>query len=109
MCESEYQDNMSVCPDDNEKLFDAPSERIDRTLSEDIYAAANEIEAECITAFLSDLGISSQLFRPQVSALPNLSDAHFVVTVGKTDKPNAISAIRQARTDGVITNTGVFL
>jgi len=109
LCENEYQDSLSICPDDNEKLFNAPSVHIDRALSEDVYAASNEIEAECIVAFLFDAGISSQIFRPQVSALPNLSDGRYVITVGKSDKENAVQHIRQARVDGAITNDGVFL
>lgn len=100
---------MSICPDDNEKLFSAPSIPIDRTLSEDIYAAANEIEAECIMAFLFDAGINSQIFRPQVSAMPNLGDGRYVITVGKSDKESASAHIKQAQVDGAITDTGVFL
>jgi hypothetical protein len=109
LCENEYQDSVSNCVDDGEKLFDLPSPRIDKALSDDVYAAANEIEAECIVAFLLDLEVPAQVFRPQVAPLPNLSEAHFLVAVRKDDRKVATDAIRQAQADGVISNTGIFL
>jgi hypothetical protein len=109
LCESEYQDAVLVCPDDSEKLFDAPSLKIDRTLSADIFAASNEIEAECIVALLEDIGIPAQLFRPQVTPFPNLGDEHFVVAVRVIDKEPALEAIRTAQQDGVVSTSGSFL
>lgn len=109
LCESEYQDSITNCKDDGEKLFDTPSAPVDRSVSSEIYAAANEIEAQLIIGLLLGEGIPAQLFRPQVSAFPNLGDTHFVVAVTMQDKTNAIAAIRSAQAEGVITTTGLFL
>lgn len=110
LCESEYQDSIENCKDDGEKLFDAPSVRVERAVSADIYAAANEIEAECIVELLLDEGMPAQIFRPAVSAIiPNLGDTQFVIAVRAHDKTNAVAAIRRAQHEGAITNTGMFL
>ena len=107
-CESEFQDTVTNCPEDGEILFDAPSVKIDRHLAVDIYCVDNEIEAKLIVGILSDAGLPAQLFRPQVSQLPSLSDKRFVLAVRTEDITLALKCISDARSDGIISNSGIF-
>lgn len=108
-CENEYQDNFTTCPEDDETLLEAPSMRLERAETVDIYAAANELEAKRIVVILADVDVPSQIFRPQVSQLPSLGDSHFVIAVPHAEKERAVRLINDARNDAVISNTGLFL
>ena len=108
-CDTEYQDGLDSCLDDGELLLDAPAIRVDRSENIDIYSAANELEAEHIVAMLNGLGILAELFSPQIAQLPLLSDNRYIIAVPRAEKVQAVEHINDARSDGIISNTGSFL
>jgi len=108
-CGSEYQNNINICPDDGAILsFTRVAPSLGPTAL-DIYAAANEFEAERIIAYFIDEGIHAIHEQTSIAQLPSFSDAHFIITVNTNDKERAIQLLNDARSVGIITTSGVFL
>ncbi len=109
ICESEYQNSISVCPDDGGKLSAHPVRKKLEASATDIYAAAGEIEAECIVAFLQDIGIVADKYQTNLPQLPSPGDTRHIIAVPVQSQAKAIDAIKHARKDGVISDEGSFL
>lgn len=108
ICESEFTDYMDICPADNQPLSsEQPSKNIDYFV--DLYAAADEIEAERIISFLTDAGISARESVTGLSQIPVVSDTRFILSVRRTNLTEARQLIEQAQKDLIISQTGTFL
>lgn len=106
-CESEFTDDVKTCPTCKQALVTkAPPED---AYFVDIYAAADEIEAERITAFLASIGIRARESISGLSQMPVVSDTRFIISVQQTMLKKAQDAILQARHDQVISEDGSFL
>lgn len=108
-CSCEYQNTIEICPDDGGVLSHhrPPSNVIPLTV--DIYAAAGEIEAERIVAFLQDESVEATHQQSQISQFPSISDNRFLISVSTLSKEKALVLLARARHDGIITTSGIFL
>lgn len=108
ICESEFTDYIDTCPADKTPLSsEPPTSKTDFYV--DIYAAADEIEAERIISLLTDVGISARESVTGLSQIPVVSDTRFILSVRRSNLAEARKLIEQARQDLVISETGTFL
>ena len=107
-CESEFTDDMKNCPADKRTLVDHIS-LLKNDFFVDIYAAADEIEAERITSYLASIGIRSREALSGISQLPVVSDTRFIISVQQSMRDKALDALKQARQDTIISQNGSFL
>jgi len=107
-CKSEFKQQLSRCPDDGSPLMAKPA-REKHYVLKDIYAAANEIEAERIAAFLAEDGVIAEIFRRGVAQLPMTGDTHYLIAVDKEHAVHARRLIENARKDHIISANGFFL
>lgn len=108
-CQTEYKDNVSICPDDNSALSSSPPKEAPFAGSVDIYAAASEIEAERIVSFLRDEGIDARDLQTQIAQLPTPSDMRYFICVPTQHRDDAVKLIKNAQEDQVISSSGSFL
>ncbi len=108
-CESEYQNNIKVCPDDNTTLTSqTPKEDLSLQAC-DIYAAASEIEAERIITFLQSKKINACEALNQISQIPTRGQVHHLICVPKNSCDKTRELIKEARTNNVISSKGMFI
>lgn len=106
-CESEFTDDKKICPTCKEALVNkAPAAN---EYFVDVYAAADEIEAERITTYLASIGIRAREATSGLSQFPVVSDTRFIISVQQSMLQKAQDAILQARHDHVISEDGSFL
>ena len=109
ICSCEYQNSIKICPDDGGLLtLHRPPTNV-TSFTVDIYAAANEIEAERIISFLKDESIEATHQQSGISQLPSISNNRFLITVSTPSKEKALRLLTSARHDGIITTSGIFL
>jgi hypothetical protein len=108
-CENEFFDTVLVCPDDGTKLSKTKPQPNAQTPVYDIYAAANEVEAERIITLLRDKEIDASAYQSNDAIIPASSDLHFMISVPATVREKATTLIKHARSDGVISELGLFL
>jgi hypothetical protein len=106
-CECEFTDDKKTCPTCKETLVKKAPVSDDYFV--DAYAAADEIEAERLTAYLASLGIRAREAVSGLSQFPVVSDTRFIISVQHTMLKRAHDAISQARHDRVISEDGSFL
>lgn len=105
-CESEFTDDKKICPTCKEALVSKPATQ---EYFVDVYAAADEIEAERITSYLASIGIRAREAMSGLSQFPVVSDTRFIISVQQNMLKKAQDAILQARHDHVISEDGSFL
>lgn len=106
-CESEFTDDQKTCPTCKETLVNKQPDADEYFV--DVYAAADEIEAERITTFLASMGIRARESMSGLSQFPVVSDTRFIISVKQSMLKKAQDAILQARHDHVISEDGSFL
>jgi hypothetical protein len=107
-CASEYTDKITSCPTCKETLVNKKP-KASKDFFVDFYAAADEIEAERLIAYLESIGIAGQEAVAGMSQIPAVSDTRFIVSVPKTMLKQAREAVEQARRDHIISQDGLFL
>jgi hypothetical protein len=107
-CKSEFRTQLSHCPDDKTQLVPKAAHEKNLVLS-DIYAAANEVEAERIIAFLVPKGIAAEIFRRGIAQMPMAGDNHYLIAVDKAHIAHSKRLIENARKDHIISSDGFFL
>lgn len=108
LCESEFNDTVKSCPKDKKPLLDkAPPEAHNYFV--DMYAAADEIEAERIISYLLSIGIPARESIAGLSQMPVVSDMRYIVSVQRSKINEAKDAINQARHDQIISKDGSFV
>lgn len=108
-CQTEYKDDITICPDDNSPLSSSPPKETPFSGTVDIYAAASEVEAERIVTFLRDEGIDAKELQTQIAQVPTPSDMRYFICVRPEHRDQAIKLIESARDDQVISSSGAFL
>ncbi len=109
ICASEYLDSVTHCVDDGTRLTKEKPKTSYETAAYDIYAAANDIEAERIITLLNSEGVPATYYQSNVSSLPSDASKHFIITTPAKSRNVALALIQNARKDGVISDTGMFI
>lgn len=74
----------------------------------DVYAAANQLEADRLLSLLADESIEGHLSENKVNQFPTDSHHTYVIAVDTDHQESATALIQRAREDGVITKDGNF-
>jgi hypothetical protein len=110
VCGAEYTDDVEKCRDDNAKLLDYEPEGPDAEAEfNEIYAAANLLEADRICALLGDEEIEAFHRETSVSQFPSATGARFLVSVPPDSHKKAAELIQGAINDEVVSDLGTFL
>lgn len=108
VCQDEFKDTIEKCPDDQVKLVKGEAEAELPEEWVDLYAAANEIEAERLEGILEESGVPVQRMEVGVSQMPTTADSHSLIVVPQELADQAAQLVLEAREDGVISEDGFF-
>lgn len=110
VCEAEYQDAASQCPEDQAKLStEKPVHPLDDQAFVAAYAATNELEAGRIVAMLQDENIEGMVRQTTNSVFPGAAGMRFLLLVPGKDRAAAVQLIQQAINDEVLSQTGSYV
>lgn len=108
ICESEFSDEIEICPTDKVALRKTKEKKAYKKLVP-IYQASNLIEQEAIIKFLLANEIYAQKTGVGISQFPVIGQNHFVIEVPSEFIKQAKEKIRKALKDKVIEGFGAFI
>lgn len=108
VCQSEYKDDLILCPNDKKTLEKQPS-RKPAHKNRAIFQTTDQIEQERIVEILEERGILAIISVQGISQIPSISETRFVMEVPEEKAKEAKEIIEQAIKDGVIGDLGIFI
>ena len=110
VCDTEYQDSVTVCAEDNAKLVnEPPAHPLNDASFSAFYAASSDLEARRIVAILQDENIEAMARETTNSVFPGAAGMRFLVLVPSDKRQECAQMVQQAINDEVLSNEGSYL